>query len=261
MKKFFTLIAVAAMAFAAQANILTVAEGTDEALYVPFYGFMMDTQGSISQVIYPADMLAEMNGGTISEVKFYPTEAFGALGSGNLQISLNEVEQDRYTSTTLVTGGTVVANAYPVQGDTEWVIVFDTPFEYHGGNLMIETYLTQEGSFKSTKFFGQKFSYAIGLAQYSYSWSTNYSYETEFVLPKATFTFEKGDTPEPQGLRGDVDGDDKVSIDDVTALIDYLLGTNPDINTDNADCDLDDAILIDDVTTLIDFLLTGAWPE
>ena len=192
MKKFLTLIAVAAMAFAAQANILTVAEGTDEAQYAPFYGFQMDALGAKSQVIYPADMLADMNGGTITEIKFYPTQAFGALGSGNLQISLKEVEQDRYTSTTLVTDATVVGNAYPVQGNAEWVIVFDQPFEYHGGNLMIETELIQVGSFKATKFFGQSFSYAVGIAQYKYTWGTEYYYEAEQVLPMATFTYEEG---------------------------------------------------------------------
>ena len=192
MKKFLTLIAVAAMAFAAQANILTVAEGTDEAQYAPFYGFQMDALGAKSQVIYPADMLADMNGGTITEIKFYPTQAFGALGSGNLQISLKEVEQDRYTSTTLVTDATVVGNAYPVQGNAEWVIVFDQPFEYHGGNLMIETELIQVGSFKATKFFGKSFSYAVGIAQYKYTWGTEYYYESEQVLPMATFTYEGG---------------------------------------------------------------------
>ncbi len=196
MKKFLTLIAVAAMAFAAQADILTVAEGTDEAQYAPFYGFQMDALGAKSQVIYPADMLADMNGGTITEIKFYPTQAFGALGSGNLQISLKEVEQDRYTSTTLVTDATVVGNAYPVQGNIEWVIVFDQPFEYHGGNLMVETELIQVGSFKATKFFGQSFSYAVGLAQYKYTWGTEYYYEAEQVLPKATFIYEGGGSQE-----------------------------------------------------------------
>ncbi len=192
MKNFLTLITVAAMAFAAHANILTVAEGTDEAEYVPFYGYQMDAPSAISQVIYPADMLADMNGGTITEIKFYPTAAFGALGSGNLQISLKEVEQVGYTSTTLLTDATVVGYAYPVQGETEWTIVFDEPFEYHGGNLMIETSLIQTGSYKSTKFFGQSFSYAVGIAQYKYSWGNEYYYESEHVLPMATFTYEGG---------------------------------------------------------------------
>lgn len=435
MKKFLTLIAVAAMAFAAQANILTVAEGTDEAQYAPFYGFQMDALGAKSQVIYPADMLADMNGGTITEIKFYPTQAFGALGSGNLQISLKEVEQDRYTSTTLVTDATVVGNAYPVQGNAEWVIVFDQPFEYHGGNLMIETELIQVGSFKATKFFGQSFSYAVGLAQYKYTWGTEYYYEAEQVLPMATFTYEEGGSqdegitllsqanaledaaeftfdgdavvtvcwkgsvylrdesgygqiagfdgtfengvvlsqgwnatktsdngwvkytdaadvsasgetnaelaaaqkltggleesmlnayvyaenvskgfmpirsfkvngetitltgtgnqpatgnyniygviwkvgdalqfepvkwevyvePQPEGLRGDVNMNNDVTIADVTALIDYLLSGDPTgISLENANCNLQDEVTIADVTALIDYLLSGVWPE
>jgi surface protein len=66
-------------------------------------------------------------------------------------------------------------------------------------------------------------------------------------------------TDKNAGLRGDVDGDNNVSIDDVTALIDYLLGTNPDINIANADTDHSGDVSIDDVTTLIDYLLTGRW--
>jgi surface protein len=61
------------------------------------------------------------------------------------------------------------------------------------------------------------------------------------------------------GMRGDVDGDQNVNIDDVTALIDYLLGTNSNINLQGADCDESGDISIDDVTTLIDYLLTSHW--
>ena len=61
---------------------------------------------------------------------------------------------------------------------------------------------------------------------------------------------------------GDVDCDGKVSIADVTALIDYLLSGNAQsINEENADVDHDGAITISDVTTLIDNLLSGNWPE
>lgn len=56
-------------------------------------------------------------------------------------------------------------------------------------------------------------------------------------------------------LIGDVDGDGRISIDDVTALIDILLrgnqaGGNPDV-------DCDGRVSIDDVTALIDLLLVG----
>ena len=65
---------------------------------------------------------------------------------------------------------------------------------------------------------------------------------------------------EPQGLRGDVNMNNEVTIADVTALIDYLLTDNASaISLDNANCNLDDDVTIADVTALIDYLLTGNW--
>lgn len=62
------------------------------------------------------------------------------------------------------------------------------------------------------------------------------------------------------GIRGDVNGDNNVSIADVTALIDYLLSGNADgINLNNADCNQDTNVSIADVTALIDYLLSGTW--
>jgi surface protein len=66
-------------------------------------------------------------------------------------------------------------------------------------------------------------------------------------------------TDKNAGLRGDVNGDGSVNIDDVTALIDYLLGSNSSINVANADADQSGGVSIDDVTALIDYLLTGRW--
>ncbi len=65
----------------------------------------------------------------------------------------------------------------------------------------------------------------------------------------------------PEGERGDVNGDGVVDINDVTSLIDYLLGSNSSIATAAADCNLDTAIDISDVTTLIDYLLIGNWGD
>ena len=56
---------------------------------------------------------------------------------------------------------------------------------------------------------------------------------------------------------GDVDGDGFVKIDDVTTLIDYLLGSNPSSDMGNADIDYDGNVNITDVTALIDILLNG----
>lgn len=57
-------------------------------------------------------------------------------------------------------------------------------------------------------------------------------------------------------VRGDVNGDGKVTIADVTALIDILLsGESPA----SADCNQSGSVTIADVTTLIDYLLSGTW--
>ncbi len=58
-------------------------------------------------------------------------------------------------------------------------------------------------------------------------------------------------------LRGDVNGDGMVTIDDVVALIDYLLSQSSDIDTGAADVDEDSRVDINDVAVLIDLLLGG----
>ena len=60
---------------------------------------------------------------------------------------------------------------------------------------------------------------------------------------------------------GDVNTDGFVKIDDVSALIEYLLSGNASaVNLNNADTDLSGKVNIGDVTTLINYLLTGFWP-
>ena len=65
-------------------------------------------------------------------------------------------------------------------------------------------------------------------------------------------------TDKNASLRGDVNGDGSVTISDVTALIDLLLGGGT-INNPAADCNGDTNVTISDVTALIDYLLGGTW--
>ncbi|MBQ9820802.1 MAG: BspA family leucine-rich repeat surface protein, partial [Muribaculaceae bacterium] len=61
-------------------------------------------------------------------------------------------------------------------------------------------------------------------------------------------------------MLGDVNGDGQVKINDVTALIDYLLSSDAmGINVTAADCNQDGYVKINDVTALIDYLLGGSW--
>lgn len=63
-------------------------------------------------------------------------------------------------------------------------------------------------------------------------------------------------------MAGDVNGDGKLNITDVTALINYLLSHNDSaINPDAADVNQDNSVNISDVTALINMLLSGAGGE
>ena len=60
--------------------------------------------------------------------------------------------------------------------------------------------------------------------------------------------------------RGDVDMDGFVDINDVTALIAYVLtGDSTGVNLEAANCNLLDGVDIDDVTSLINYVLKGDW--
>ena len=63
----------------------------------------------------------------------------------------------------------------------------------------------------------------------------------------------------PSSIRGDVNSDGYVDINDVTRLIDVVLGKNVEYDASAADCTLDGRIDIQDVTSLISRVLTGSW--
>ena len=65
--------------------------------------------------------------------------------------------------------------------------------------------------------------------------------------------------PDPEVLRGDVNGDEKVDIEDATLLINYLLGDAVEIVVANADCDGEEGVDITDATALINYLLYNEW--
>ena len=237
-------------------DVITVCDGTDTNGYLPFYGYYYDntTKG---QMIYTAEMLAPLAGKKITDVTFYPTEALTFRG-GQLQLSFKVVDQQGFTSYTALTDLTAVATWEPGEGATELVFTLDEPFEYTGGNLAIEVYNVVKGSnWPRAYFYGQNIpEYYPSFYQYG---SQN---DTDHFLPKVGFGYVKEDTPEPQGLRGDVNLNNDVTIADVTALIDYLLsGDATGISLENANCNLQDDVTIADVTALIDFLLSGVWPE
>ena len=216
MKKFFTFIAVAGMALAAQANVLTVADpaSVDDAWYSgysPVCGLYCDTYGTQVQLIYSADMLAEMAGNQITQVRFYTLNDFyenngyGAstdvtdyinFENAKIQLSLKEVDEAGFTEVAAITGATIVATTVPVKGDTYLTFELDEPFTYNGGNLMVETLVIEEGSWGATYFIGSSTD-PVMCGYYDIAGEADLS----SFMPKTSFTYEAGTTPvEPTEL-------------------------------------------------------------
>lgn len=253
-------VAITGVAAEAPAEIV-VAEGTVTNNKMPVYVNAYDYSdgNNQGQMIYNANLLTDLVGKKISGIKFHAAAPFQALNGGKIQLSVKVVEQTAYESATAITDMTVVATGAPVLGESELVFNFDEPFEYNGGNLAIETLVIEAGAYSfKDNFLG------VNTEEYvSYAYFNDLGWETHVYkyLPMATFSYVKEDTPEPQGKRGDVNGDDVVNIGDVTALIDYLLSQDAsNVNLDNANCNGDADVNIGDVTALIDFLLSGQWP-
>ena len=193
MKKFFTLIAVAVMAFAAQATELTVCDGEDTNNYVPIYGLYVDTDGTFGQMIYSADMLTDMVGKEITGVKFYSPNI--NFSGATLQVGLAVTEKNDFEDYEAVVGATALGTTQPNLDDTEMTFVFDEPYLYEGGNLMVQVLVTEVGTWKGTSFYGVNMPYYYSFYQYQSAWSSTPSKYHEAFLPKATFTYEGGEVP------------------------------------------------------------------
>ena len=194
MKKFFTLISVAVMAFAAQANVLTVCDGGALNYLIPINGWYVDQEGTMGQMIYPAEMLTEMQNGKISQVKFYPEEAI-EFEACELQLSFKTVDQNGFETTTAVTGATPVAAMDAIYGRNELVFDLYQPYEYTGGNLMVEVMVTYAGDYNwvSTYFLGVNTENNASYSHYeSYGTPTDALHQ---FLPKCSFTYEPATTP------------------------------------------------------------------
>ena len=86
------------------------------------------------------------------------------------------------------------------------------------------------------------------------SWEANVN--NGGAVNKITLSGVQSNQP-PSVIKGDVDHNGKININDVTALINHLLSGNAGIDLVAADIDNDGKVNISDVTALINFLLSG----
>lgn len=190
MKKIFTLMAVAALAFAAQAAELTVADGTDINQYIPFRSTYFNYPPYFGQVIYPADQLTQLQGKDITGLTFYIANENGnVMNGGELSFRLGVVDESEFSTISpfrIPESNLTLVGAQPMTpGGPEIVVNFETPFAYEGGNLALMVSVTQAGTFSETGYF-----YGVKTSVPSAVYGGN-QYFTEAFYPKTTFTYEE----------------------------------------------------------------------
>ena len=169
-------------------------------------------------MVYSSTLLGtEMAGRAITSMTFYPTtgwfdadeddvqddgEIYTGINFSGGSVTFKLMNLSSGTSAfaqqnpTLITGTmTPVATVTPSANTsaTTWVITFDQPFEYTGGDLLIDVTSTA-GTYSPSFFTVDAVDDYRGAYNVSYN-GTNYSYGANF-LPKVTFTYELPSGPQ-----------------------------------------------------------------
>ena len=173
---------------------LLVNDGTNTNANVPIYGLYVD-EGVKCEYVIPAALLDNMNGGTITAMKFYLQKVSYNAGTitPSFTIFMKEVDNTTMTAFTGADDATTVYNnnltiTTSSSEDTEVDITFENNYTYQGGNLLIGFYQNGTSGYKSTPWYGENQTYASAWA--GYGTGSNAGGSAKSFLPKTTFTYE-----------------------------------------------------------------------
>ena len=175
---------------------MTVCNNNETTGYLPVYGYNHDLYNQINQMVYPSTMLQSLNGKKITAMTFHLSGGM-RFYNGDVTFSLANLSANTppYESTPTRIEGFTKVHTEVMPGSsqpslTEWTILFDEPFTYTGGDLLIDV-ATTKGDWGSTYFYG-----ATQGSNQSYYTSESNTYEAVNFLPKITFAYiEGGETP------------------------------------------------------------------
>ena len=192
--KFLLLFFALAVALPpAWADEVTVCDGTSGLSYLPVYGYNFD-YSQHNQMIYPQSELSELPAGCyITSITFYPTSALSFKGA-DVTFSMANLEEaapfqvDGYGYTTILDVTVEPVATFTPAGQTILTIELAEPFQYEGGDLLIDV-TTPGKTYGDNSFNAKQLDDYYGL--YSYSTTTK---GTEY-LPKLTIAYEAGELP------------------------------------------------------------------
>ena len=176
---------------------LTICDGTEENMFVPYSGSYADKYLK-SEFLIPDAMIEEMSGSAIKSMKFYLKDPADQVFNGYCQVFLKVVSNNPYANRTTSLAkqfigkedATIVhRGALNVSGN-EMTITFSEPFRYTVGNLLVGIYQIEPGSStKKTVFYGETVDKSCLQASHnsnvnSISIGTQYNF-----IPKTTFTY------------------------------------------------------------------------
>lgn len=188
----------------AEAQQITVADGTSESLYYPLSVYHW-SQSQHSQSIYPASMLTELQGHYITTLTWYfvtmPTLQWNGIQTVRLGVTNDNNLLGGFSGSPTVEVWSGQMSAFFEEGCLR--IPLDTAFLYTGGNLLVEVYKPAGGSYGSEHFYGQiQSSSQMPLLISSINVvgnNSNVPYEGN-ILPKLTFTYQDNDCSFPEML-------------------------------------------------------------
>ena len=183
----------------------TICDGTDQNGYLPVYGNYNENY-QINQMIYPSSELTSLVGKKLTSMTFYATEGLDAkLGDDTWTVKLGTTDQTTFASSISNVSRIVPSDVQTVYedllttGSDKLTITFDAPFEYNGGNLLVDFEETPlVSTYKDTYFYGvTQESYTAFNTHSSNTTTTNGIYTSgwncgvRMFLPKVTFAYEE----------------------------------------------------------------------
>lgn len=150
MKNIYSILLLAALCFGnmqAEESVLKIGENDSQTYYAPVYATWADSY-YCSQILYSATELSAMKDLQITKLAFFLRAKNTNGDYAKVQIRFMEVNYDAFTENSYVASDDatlVYEGSLPAGSGTTLEVELSAPFEYKGGNLLVDVRKTEKG--------------------------------------------------------------------------------------------------------------------